>query len=80
MRRIVYGIRHFIRNELGELAAGRAEFASSAAAAVRKARLLARQKPGVVAYRQTVDPDTGRHEPPVAIESYGDVPKDLSVF
>jgi hypothetical protein len=75
-----YGFQHFIRNELGELAAGRPQKAASAAAAVREASLLARLKPGAVAFRQSHNPLRGELDPPIPIARYGDAPEDLTVF
>jgi hypothetical protein len=80
MSTTIYGFQHFIRNELGELAAGRPQKATSAAAAMREASLLARLKPGAVAFRQSHDPIRGELNSPVPIARYGDAPEDLTVF
>ena len=80
MATTIYGFQHFIRNELGELAAGRPQKATSAAAAVREASLLARLKPGAVAFRQSLDPVRGDLDPPIPIARYGDAPEDLTAF
>ncbi len=80
MDKTTYGFRHFIRNKLGELAAGRPQRASSAAAAVREASQLARLKPGAVAFRQSLDDARGELAPPILIARYGDVPDDLAAF
>jgi hypothetical protein len=76
----VYGFQHFIRNEFGELAAGRPQKAASAAAAVREASQLARLKPGAVAFRQSLDLVRGELDAPVPIARYGDAPEDLTAF
>jgi hypothetical protein len=76
----IYGFQHFIRNDLGEFAAGRPQKASSAAAAVREALQLARLKPGAVAFRQSLDPTRGELDAPIMIARYGDAPEDLTVF
>ena len=80
MATTIYGFQHFIRNELGELTAGRRQKATSAAAAVREASQLARLKPGAVAFRQSRDSVRGELDPPIPIARYGDAPEDLAVF
>jgi hypothetical protein len=75
----IYRLQYFIRNDVGELAAGDCECAANAAEAVTKASLLSKLKPGVVAFRRSLDV-SGRYGPPVKLAEFGDVPEDLSVF
>jgi len=75
----VYRLQYFIRNDAGELAAGKVEAAASAAEAVKKASLLAKLKPGVVAFERAIDV-SGLCGPPKKLAEFGDVPDDLSGF
>ena len=80
MRTTVYRLQYFVRNDIGELSGGLVESATSAAEAVSKASLLARLKPGVVAFHRTLDQASGQFGPPIKLAEFGDVPEDLSAF
>jgi hypothetical protein len=63
----------FDRNDDGDLAAGAAREAISAASAERGARELALRHAGAVAFSRTGDPSTGEFEDAVILAQFGDV-------
>ncbi len=79
MGKNVYRLQYFVRNDIGELAAGHVESAANAVEAVRRARLLARLRPGVVVFRRPIEL-SGAYGPPVRLVAFGDVPEDLTAL
>jgi hypothetical protein len=70
---IYFVVVPFDINDDGDLAAGEAREATSAAAAERGARELALSHAGAVAFSRTGDPSTGEFEDAVIIAQFGDV-------
>ncbi|MGH6682268.1 MAG: hypothetical protein ACREDL_25795 [Bradyrhizobium sp.] len=70
----------FVQDHSGSLVAGTAEECQNAAAALRRAELLARQPGhlGAVAFSRSGDPMTGEFGDARLLRSFGDVPEDLA--
>lgn len=63
----------FDRDGEGDLKPGEAQEATSAGAAERRARSLAVEHAGAVAFSRTGDPATGEFEDAVVLAQFGDV-------
>lgn len=63
----------FDRNDEGDLTPGEPQEAASAGAAERRARLLAAEHAGTVAFSRTGDPTTGGFQDAVLLAQFGDV-------
>jgi hypothetical protein len=68
-----YVVVPFDRNAEGELTAGEAKEAPSAAAAERQARLAAQVHVGAVAFSRTGDPSIGEFQDAVVLAQFGEV-------
>jgi hypothetical protein len=68
----------FLRTEDG-IATGQAQEMPSAAAAVRRAKLMAKDplNAGALAFRRSGDPNLGDFGEPTILESFGEVPTTL---
>jgi hypothetical protein len=73
-----YVVIPFDRNADGDVRAGRAQEAISAVAAERRARALAAEHIGALAFSRRGDPVTGDFEDPVVLAQFGEV--DLSAL
>jgi hypothetical protein len=73
-----YVVIPFDRNADGDIRPGAAQEAISAAAAERRARALAVEHGGAVAFSRCGDPVTGDFEDPIVLAQFGEV--DLSAL
>jgi len=71
-----YVVVPFDRNEIGDLAAGAAQEVPSSIAAERRARSLAIEHAGAVAFSRTGDPSVGEFQDATIIAQFGDVALD----
>jgi hypothetical protein len=71
-----YVVVPFDRNEVGDLAAGPAQEATSGGAAERGARSLALEHAGAVAFSRTGDPSIGEFQDAIILAQFGDVALD----
>ena len=68
-----YVVVPFDWNEVGDLAAGPAQEATSASAAERGARALSLQHVGAVAFSRTGDPSIGDFQDAIVLAQFGEV-------
>ena len=68
----------FDRNDEGDLKPGEPQEAATAGAAERRARVLATEHAGTVAFSRTGDPTTGEFQDAAILAQFGDV--DLSAL
>jgi len=68
-----YVVVPFDRDESGNLVAGEGQEAPSASAAQRKARSLALERAGAVAFSRTGDPAMGEFQDAVVLAQFGEV-------
>jgi len=78
MARITYHVAlAIIRTEEGDLVVEDAVEVSNAAAAVRRAHMIAGTKAGAVAFSRTGDPDLGEYGEAVILARFGETPPDI---
>jgi hypothetical protein len=68
-----YVVVHFDWDETGVLVAGEGQEAPSAFSAERKARSLALQHAGAIAFSRTGDPSIGEFQDAVVVAQFGEV-------
>lgn len=73
-----YAVLPFVRNEDGELCPDEAIECHSSTSAAARARTMAADRAGAVAFSRTGDPDVGDYSDAVIIATVGDVPDDLA--
>jgi hypothetical protein len=71
-----YVVVPFDRDEAGDLIAGEAKEAPSAASAERQAQSAARVRSGAVAFSRTGDPSIGEFQDAVILAQFGEVALD----
>ena len=67
----------FVRSEDGELAPGEAFEVQSEAAAKSRAKLMAINSAGAIAFARTGDPALGEFRPAVILARYGEMPDEV---
>jgi hypothetical protein len=79
MARITYYVAlAFVRGDDGSLGAEAGTECPNSKAAVDRARALARDKAGSVAFSRIGDPELGDFDPAKVLATFGEVPDDLS--
>ena len=74
-----WAVLPFVRDEDGNLCSDEAVECQSPAAAGARARALAAQKAGAVAFSRTGDPEIGEWADAVVLSRAGDTPADLEI-
>lgn len=74
-----YAVLPFVRDEEAQLCADEAVECQSSAAAASRARALAAEKAGAVAFCRTGDPETGDWADAVVLVRAGETPADLEM-
>ena len=67
----------FVRNEEGDLVPGEALEVQSEGAAKSRAKLMAVNAAGAIAFARTGDPSIGEFQPAVILARYGETPDEV---